>query len=82
MPLELTREQFNALEDVLISAWKARTCICDQPCGDMVPPVFAYVRDLVLEAAARECEAQQFGYHDTKGEAQEQIAASIRALKG
>lgn len=40
------------------------------------------MRDVVLEEAAKECEAQRFGFYATQDEVQEQIAEALRAMKG
>lgn len=74
MPLEPTEEQRETIADLLAEGGFGQIY-------PTVDAVFALIRDMVLEAAARECELPQ-AQDDWVPEIAQQCARDIRAMKG
>lgn len=77
MPLEPTNDEAFALAGYLATA----TTIGETRAMHVVMMLWPHIRDMVLEAAARECELPQ-AQDDWVPEIAQQCARDIRAMKG
>lgn len=81
MTLEMTRGQFDELEERLQTVDSERTCQCNGTCGEHINVAFAYVRDVVLEAAAKHI-VGLVGSDNYDAQLAVELAQGIREMKG